>query len=480
VNWTQLVLIAVWWFNPVVWLLSRALRRTREDCCDDLVLSRKLTTPDAYCETLLRAAAELSAPMPLSAVLGFAERLHPLANRLRRIMDGTIRRSGRLSFVGLLAVVAVAIFLLPGLPNAQREEEKGTAEKSVEAVDPQAILDKNLAQYTRLSNGVIRCIETSHHRADMYPEESARVDISSSVRRYRVPYTAEAIQEWIESRRKPYSQTYETTLSFCGDVYRCDTKTDPGLFYPHGCDFSQIWDANKYILIDRLAKGVSIYDLQSFKSLLYDVYPHPKLLMNVPAFFLTSSDWDGASHEFVSSPVDASKHAVRILREGRFVAQADLFSEGFIGFRNAQYSDDGRSIANIHSEGSFQDISGVPLFPKRIRIFRSARSEEERENPNIGPDLLWQFIQSPSHGDDYTDFVVESAVLNIADMTERDLYPTIPKGWNYWDNRAGIRAKRTREGMDPYVYGETQDEIPLAESPTAIPETPVAVPTPRG
>jgi len=145
VNWTQLVLIAVWWFNPVVWLLSRALRRTREDCCDDLVLSRKLTTPDAYCETLLRAAAELSAPMPLGAVLGFAERVHPLANRLCRIMDGTIRRSARLSFVGLLAVVAVAIFLLPGLPSAQREEEK--AEKATmenEAVGDHVILSSEI------------------------------------------------------------------------------------------------------------------------------------------------------------------------------------------------------------------------------------------------------------------------------------------------------------------------------------------------
>src|SRR6202030_235572 len=60
INWLQLGLRAVWWFNPQLWILNRAIRKAREDCCDDLLLVRGVTSHDAYCDTLLRAAAELA------------------------------------------------------------------------------------------------------------------------------------------------------------------------------------------------------------------------------------------------------------------------------------------------------------------------------------------------------------------------------------------------------------------------------------
>ncbi len=338
----------------------------------------------------------------------------------------------------------------------------------MEAIDPQATLDKNLAQYAKLSNGVIRCTETRHFPADPYPEESARVDITSFSLVYRIPYSDEAIRQWVEARRKPYSQICETTLSFCGDVYRYDTRSDPGLFYPHGCNFTQIWDANRYILINHLSKTVHVYDLQSFTNMLYDVYPHPKLFLNVPAFFLASAEVGGVTHEIICSPTDPSQYAVRIFRQGRFLAQADMVSEGFIGFRNAQYSSDGHTVSNIRTEGAFQDISAVPLFPKRIWHFRSILAEKERENLNISPEWLWQLIEAPSYGEEYTDLIVETTVFNLADMTERDLYPTIPKGWHYQDNRAATREKRISEGKDAFVGGEIREDISLAV------ETPIA------
>ena len=61
INWVQLALTAVWWFNPVLWVLNRQIRKVREDCCDDLLLTRNLTTGQAYCDTLLSAASKLTA-----------------------------------------------------------------------------------------------------------------------------------------------------------------------------------------------------------------------------------------------------------------------------------------------------------------------------------------------------------------------------------------------------------------------------------
>ena len=117
VNWLQLLVLAVWWFNPIVWLLSRALRAVREECCDDALLGRGLASDATYCDTLLRAAADLPTGPAIGASLGFAEKLHPLGKRIGRIMDQTRPRPVKLSLLGLAVVVIVALALLPGLAH---------------------------------------------------------------------------------------------------------------------------------------------------------------------------------------------------------------------------------------------------------------------------------------------------------------------------------------------------------------------------
>lgn len=135
VNWFQIVLTAVWWFNPVVWVLNRAVRKAREDCCDDLVLHRGETSNDAYCETLLHAASKLAAVQPVGARLGFADRLHPLGARMKRIMDTTLRRAPGLTLAGILLVAFLAVVLLPGLGCRRSKEEKREEAKRPEQAE---------------------------------------------------------------------------------------------------------------------------------------------------------------------------------------------------------------------------------------------------------------------------------------------------------------------------------------------------------
>ncbi len=120
VNWFQLLLLAVWWFNPVYWLLSRNLRQVREDCCDDLLLAHGITSGDGYCGTLLEVAGQLSRRPPLGATLGFSERMHPLGRRLRRLMDPGLSRVPRLSYLAGTILVVFSIFILPGLRDATK------------------------------------------------------------------------------------------------------------------------------------------------------------------------------------------------------------------------------------------------------------------------------------------------------------------------------------------------------------------------
>ena len=115
VNWLQLWLAAIWWFNPMLWALSRAIRSAREDCCDDLLLGRNLTSSAAYCDLLMRAAARFARSRQFASALGLGETLHPLGRRFIRIMDGHIPRAHRLSAAGLVLALVIGVVFLPGL-----------------------------------------------------------------------------------------------------------------------------------------------------------------------------------------------------------------------------------------------------------------------------------------------------------------------------------------------------------------------------
>jgi beta-lactamase regulating signal transducer with metallopeptidase domain len=115
VIWPQFLLLAVWWFHPVLWLVNRSLRRIREDCCDDLILARGITSATNYCEVLGRAARAITAEVSATPLLDCAERLHPLGDRVTRLMDTRIARWPRLSTAGICGVFLMALMVLPGL-----------------------------------------------------------------------------------------------------------------------------------------------------------------------------------------------------------------------------------------------------------------------------------------------------------------------------------------------------------------------------
>ncbi len=312
----------------------------------------------------------------------------------------------------------------------------------------------SMAQYDCMFNGVIHCTEVFHHPADNDPQASATYDFSPSLR-YRIPYTPEAIQKWIESRTIPYSQTYDTTLSFCGNIYRYDAKSAPGPFHAHGFDATQVWDEDKYVLIDHLAKTASIHDVQSFKKLYYDVYPHPKLIVNPPAFLLKSPDRDRLTHEFIPSPKDADVTAIIVTDDkGHTIALADIFSEGFIGSRNAQFLSYPRyNLVSIHTVDSVKDAFGMSVFPRQIRFTRHVRSNSGHEDPKVLLDFPSEFVETISAKDYYTDLIVEDVSLNNGDISEKDIYPLIPQDYQYVDTRSAIVARRISEGKDGYVGG---------------------------
>ncbi|QDT90296.1 M56 family metallopeptidase [Gimesia algae] len=114
-GWFETVLSLVWWFHPGMWWLKKSLRQTREDCCDDMLLTHGLADPERYCETLIDAATRQSVRLVEPLVLGFVHREHPVARRIRRLMDGSLLRVDRLRFSALCMVLLVAVLMLPGM-----------------------------------------------------------------------------------------------------------------------------------------------------------------------------------------------------------------------------------------------------------------------------------------------------------------------------------------------------------------------------
>jgi hypothetical protein len=113
-NGLQNALAAVWWFDPIYWLLSRELRSTREDCCDDLLLAGALSSGQAYCETLLRAARIAVQSKFAETSLACGLGTPPLRRRLVRVMHIGFRPAAGLSLLQWAAVAGLGFLLLPG------------------------------------------------------------------------------------------------------------------------------------------------------------------------------------------------------------------------------------------------------------------------------------------------------------------------------------------------------------------------------
>ncbi len=137
VNWAQITIALLWWFNPAVWLLNRAICHFREDCCDDLILHGGFVDRTAYSESLIRTAEVLSKPLTAGRSLGLAHPMHPLGKRLERVMDATLKRSARLSMGGAVLTVLLAAILLPGI-SVDADESPSAGPADIATAPPRA------------------------------------------------------------------------------------------------------------------------------------------------------------------------------------------------------------------------------------------------------------------------------------------------------------------------------------------------------
>jgi bla regulator protein BlaR1 len=123
-DWIKLLLArvatALFWFNPLVWLLAREAHQLREEAADDAVLATDVVDTD-YAQ-LLVGVARHECPGLLLGAHGVAPSRSSLARRVARVLDGKsvrgpVARSFALGvFVGAVLVAAplAALTLTPG------------------------------------------------------------------------------------------------------------------------------------------------------------------------------------------------------------------------------------------------------------------------------------------------------------------------------------------------------------------------------
>jgi beta-lactamase regulating signal transducer with metallopeptidase domain len=127
-DWIKLLLAriatALFWFNPLVWLLAREAHQLREETADDTVLAADIADTD-YAQ-LLVGVARHECPGLLLGAHGVAPSKSSLARRIARVLDvksprGPAARGFALGvFAGAVLVAAplAALTLTPGSPNA--------------------------------------------------------------------------------------------------------------------------------------------------------------------------------------------------------------------------------------------------------------------------------------------------------------------------------------------------------------------------
>ena len=110
-QWIANIAVALHWFNPLIWVATRALRAERERACDDAVLALG-AAPDDYAAHLLdmvRALGTRGGPAPAMAMA----RRSQFEGRLLAILDRACSRApvggGRLVIAGAAAAALVLI-----------------------------------------------------------------------------------------------------------------------------------------------------------------------------------------------------------------------------------------------------------------------------------------------------------------------------------------------------------------------------------
>jgi len=121
VNVLQIIVESLFFFNPFVWMLSENIRKEREHCCDDAVIQHQ-GNAFVYAATLARLEEVRLTKVTMG--VAFAENKNQLLNRIRRLMEKSVKNhSARERLIPVILVV-VGLVCASWLTIGVRYQEK--------------------------------------------------------------------------------------------------------------------------------------------------------------------------------------------------------------------------------------------------------------------------------------------------------------------------------------------------------------------
>ena len=148
-DWAKLMLsritVALFWFNPFVWLLAREAHQLREEAADDAVLGADIEDTD-YAKLLVGVARHECRGLLIGAH-GVAPGRNSLSRRVRRVLDSSLARgpTGRAFALGMFAgaamlaapLAALTLTPKPAQPAAPVARAPDNPRLAAAASDPQ-------------------------------------------------------------------------------------------------------------------------------------------------------------------------------------------------------------------------------------------------------------------------------------------------------------------------------------------------------
>lgn len=135
-DWAKLlgarIACAVFWFNPLVWMLARESHQLREEAADDAVLMADIDGPDYA--TLLVGAARHDNQGALLAAHGVAPGKGSLKRRITRVLDGSLKRGPASASWMLMSLVLLAGITAPLAAFSATADRKVAEASHAEAV----------------------------------------------------------------------------------------------------------------------------------------------------------------------------------------------------------------------------------------------------------------------------------------------------------------------------------------------------------
>ena len=159
-DWAKLLLsrvaVAIFWFNPLVWLLAREAHQLREEAADDAVLATDIEDTD-YARLLVGVARHECRGLLIGAH-GVAPAKNSLARRVKRVLDGAVKRapggwrwgSAAAFFAAGMAVPVAALNLVPAAPATASDAQFAEANPYY-ATPPAAALPATPAEAAKVA-----------------------------------------------------------------------------------------------------------------------------------------------------------------------------------------------------------------------------------------------------------------------------------------------------------------------------------------